>query len=173
MDDDRSRAARAFQKGKSTLLQIFIHRLIIEICKKRKLTIYIAFVDLEKAFDKVSRFLFLARLVTLAISNEMLGAPKRIYSCTCCILCFYGCYSEVFVTRTGIRQRSASTVFLFIFFMDGLFSFLRAQCQPEDIIGSFHALVYADDTLIMSTNRDRLIHKCNQMMIYLEDNRPT
>ena len=34
----------------------------------------------------------------------------------------------------------------------------------------FHALVHADDTLIMSTNRDGFIHKCNQMMIYFEDN---
>ena len=39
----------AFQKGKSTLLQIVILR----------------FVDLEKAFDKVSRFLLLARLVSV------------------------------------------------------------------------------------------------------------
>ena len=54
--------------------------------------------------------------------------------------------------------------------MDGLFAFLRAKCRPENIIGSFHALVHADDTLIMSTNRDGFIHKCNQMMIYFEDN---
>ena len=160
----------AFQKGKSTLLQIFILRLIIEICKKKKVTMYIGFVDLEKAFDKVSRFLLLARLVTLGIGSVMLEALKRIYSYTCCTLCFYGCYSEVFVTRTGIRQGSASSVLLFILFMDGLFAFLRAKCRPENIIGSFHALVHADDTLIMSTNRDGFIHKCNQMMIYFEDN---
>ena len=116
-----------FQKVKSTLLRIFILRLIIEICKKIKITIYIAFVDLEKAFDKVSRFILLARIVTLVISNVMIGVLKRIYSYTCCTLCFYGCYSEVFVTRTGIKQGSASSVLLFILFMVGLFSFLRAQ----------------------------------------------
>ena len=114
---------------------------------------YIAFVDLEKAFDKVSRFLLLARLVTLGINNVMLGTLKRIYSYTCCTLCFYRCYSELFLTGT---QGSASSVLLFILFIDGLFSFLRAQCQPEDIIESFHALVHADDTFIMSTNRDKI-----------------
>ena len=31
-------------------------------------------------------------------------------------------------------------------------------------------MVHADDTLIMSTNRDGFIHKCNQMMVYFEDN---
>ena len=117
----------AFQKGKSTIIQIFILRLLIEICKKKKSPWYMAFIDLEKAFYTVSRYLLLARLVTLGIGNIMLEALKRIYSYTLCILCFYGCFSDIFITKSGIRQGSVSSVLLFILFIDDLFLFLRSK----------------------------------------------
>ena len=43
----------AFQRGKSTLLHIFTLRILIEIVKKKKLTLYIASMDIEKAFDMI------------------------------------------------------------------------------------------------------------------------
>ena len=46
----------AFQKKKSTLQQLFIIRLLIEICKKTGTPLYIGYFDLEKAFDKVSGY---------------------------------------------------------------------------------------------------------------------
>ena len=46
----------AFQKGKSTLHQLFTLRLLIEIAKKTDTTLYIVMFDLEKAFGKVSRY---------------------------------------------------------------------------------------------------------------------
>ena len=156
----------AFQKGKSTIIQIFILRLLIEICKKKKMSLYIAFVDL----DKVSRYLLLARLVTLGIGNVMLEVLKRIYSYTLCILSFYGCFSEIFITSTAIRLGSAASVLLFILFMDGLFIFLRKRCTPEEVIGAFHALVHADDTII-STERSLFINKCNAMVEYFKQNK--
>ena len=163
----------AFQKGKSTVIPIFTLRLLIEICIKKKIPLYIAFVDLEKAFDKVSRYLLLAKLVSLGIGHIMLEALKRMYSHTLCILCFYGCFSDIFVTKSGIRQGSASSVLLFILFMDGLFIFLRNTCTIEDVINEFHALVHADDTLLISTERTLFINKCNAMMEYFQVNKLT
>ena len=107
----------------------------------------------------------------MGIGNVMLEVLKRIYSYTLYILSFYGCFSEIFITRTGIRQESASSVLLFILFMDGLFIFLRKQCTPEEVIGAFHALVHADDTLIISTERSLFINKCNAMVEYFKQNK--
>ena len=52
----------AFQKGKSALIQIFPLRTLNEFAKRKKVMLYIACVDLEKAFDKVSRYLLLTSL---------------------------------------------------------------------------------------------------------------
>ena len=160
----------AFQKGKSAIIQIFIVRLLIEIVKKKGITLYVASVDLEKAFDKVSRYRLLCKLVGRGIGHVMLEALKNIYLHTTCTIHFYGCFSESFTTSRGIRQGSASSVLLFILFMDGLFPFLSEKCSTEQLIKDFHALVHADDTLIISTDRDKFITKCNHMLEYFAEN---
>ena len=47
----------AFQKGKGTIDQIFLLRIIIALIKLNNSTLYIGFFDLSKAFHRVSRFL--------------------------------------------------------------------------------------------------------------------
>ena len=93
----------AFQKGKTAIIQIFIIRLLTELAKKMNLILYIAFVDLAKAFDKASRFHLLGKLVEKGIGYYMLEALKNIYSHTSCIIHFYGSFSDTFTTCSGIR----------------------------------------------------------------------
>ena len=118
----------AFQKLRSTLHQIFTIRLLIEIAKKTDTTLYIAMFDLEKAFDKVSRFKLLMKLVQLGVGNVMLQALKRLYMNTYCILSYGREFSEVFQTFTGIRQGAASSALLFIGFIDDLVKYLEDHC---------------------------------------------
>ena len=72
----------AFQKFKSALHQLFTIRILIEIAKNTKTSLYIGLFDLEKAFDKVSRLQLLKKLVHLRIGNCMLQAIKRLYTAT-------------------------------------------------------------------------------------------
>ena len=53
----------AYQKRKSCNTQIFTLRIITELAKKNKIPIFIAFVDLEKAFDRVRRVTMLNTLM--------------------------------------------------------------------------------------------------------------
>ena len=160
----------AFQKKKLSNIQIFIVPLLNEIAKKLNITINVASVDLEKAFDKVRWYRLLCKLIAKGIGPVMLEAWKNIYLYTAHTFTFCSCSLETFVTKSGIRQRSASSVLLFILFMDGLFSYLRQYCGTEELIKDFHALVHADDTLIISTQRDKFIIKCLRMLEYFKDN---
>ena len=117
----------AFQKGKSTLLHVFTMRILIEIVKKKKATLFIASMDIEKAFDIVPRFLLLKKLIKLGIGRCMLFALKQLYSCTTCIIKFRGTFSNCFPMLRGIRQGAASSVLLFNEFMDDLFNHLEGK----------------------------------------------
>ena len=55
--------------------------------------------------------------------------------------------------------------------MDGLSIFLRKRCAPEEVIGAFHALVHAEDTIIISTERSLFINKCNAMVECFKQNK--
>ena len=160
----------AFQKGKSAIIQIFTLRILIEIAKLKNVTLYIASVDSEKTFDKVSRYRLLSTLVARGIGYVMLEALENIYLHTSCIIHICGCFSSTVETLSGIRQGSASSVLLLILFMDGLFPFLRQHCSNKRLFKNFHALVHADDTIIISTQLDQFISKCNYMMDYFVSN---
>ena len=98
----------AFQKGKSTIDQIFILRIIISLIKGSNLTLYIGFFDLSKAFDRVSIYLLLKQLLKLGIGSAIFNSLKSIYSVTRCVLKVFGKLSEVFETFTGIKQGASS-----------------------------------------------------------------
>ena len=137
---------------------------IVEIVKKSNTTLYIGIFDIEKAFDKVSRFILLKKLITLGIGNCMLQALKRLYTFTFCILSDGSESSDEFRTYSGIRQGAPSSVFLFIIFIDGLISYLKVHCIEEPIIGIIHCLLHADDTAVLSTDRKLFVIKCNLML---------
>ena len=101
----------------------------------------------------------------------MLEALKNVYSHTSCIINFYGSFSDIFTTFSGIRQGSASSVLLFIIFMDGLFPFLRQCCSKEELINDCQTLIHADDTIVISISRASFILKCNHMIDYFNANK--
>ena len=72
--------------------------------------------------------------------------------------------SEVFETHTGIKQGASSSVILFIIFMDDIIDHLKENCLIEPILEDLHCLLHADDTLVLSTNRDLFIQKCNKLI---------
>ena len=160
----------AFQKGKSTLHQLFAIRLLIELAKKENITLYIGLFDLAKAFDKVSRYQMLKKLVSRGIGNCMLQALKRLYMYTYCVLSFANEFSEKFRTFAGIRQGAASSALLFIGFIDDLVDFLENRCPREPFLEMLHCLLHADDTAIVSTNRELFVNKCNAMLEYFDEN---
>ena len=137
----------AFQKLKSAIHQLFTIRILIEIAKNTKTSLYIGLFDLEKAFDKVSRLHLLKKLVRLGIGNCMLQAIVRLYTATCCILSHGGKYSDIFRTFTGILQGASSLALLFIVFIDDLVQHLKEKCNPEPILKDLGCLLYADGTL--------------------------
>ena len=123
----------AFQK--STIQQLLLLRILIEIAKKIGSPLYIGFFDLEEAFDKMSRLLLLKKLVKLGIGCCMLKSLKRLYVSTLCVLRSGSEMSTPFYTYTWIRQGALSSVLLFIVFIDDLIDYLKLHCIEEPIIG--------------------------------------
>ena len=154
----------AFQKGKCTIDQIFILRVIISLIKASGKVLYVGFFDLSKAFDRVSRYLLLKQLLKLGVGSVMFYSLKSVYSATRCVLKGFGKLSQVFETYTGIKQGASSSVILFIIFMDDIIDILKEKCLIEPILRDLHCLLHADDTIVLSTNRELFIHKCNMLI---------
>ena len=48
--------------------------------------------------------------------------------------------------------------------MDKFISILREKCVSENVIGTLHILLHADDTVVISTTRELFIKKCNILL---------
>ena len=166
-------AQTAFQKGKSTLNQIFVLRVLIALIKQANLPLFIGFFDLEKAFDKVSRPELLKSLIKLGIGSGLLNAIKAMYSVTKCSVKVGNKLSEVFNSYSGIKQGAPSSVILFIIFMDGFIDIVRQKCVKEPILDLLHLLLHADDMAVLSTNRELFIKKCNVLIDAFEEKKVT
>ncbi len=69
---DREQAGA--QEGKGCTEQLFLLHLIINIARKTGNTLYILFVDFEKAYDKVSHQKLLTFLAEQCCGAQFLGA---------------------------------------------------------------------------------------------------
>ena len=145
----------AYQRGKGCNTQIFTLRTITELAKKHNTPIYISYIDLEKAFDRVRRSTMLKVLINLGLGTQMVYALKNLYSNTNVFVDKIG----ILNSTCGIRQGSSSSVYIFIVFINGLFQHLRSIFVESNIFGKIHNLIHADDTIVIDTSYDILKKK--------------
>ena len=128
-------------------------------------------MDISKAFDKVPRLILMKKLIKIGVGRCMLHALKQLYKLTNCIVKLNGNLSGIFQMKSGIRQGAASSVLLFNLFIDDLFEFLSECCSRETLLDDIHALIHADDTIILSTDRASFMFKCNKAMEFFHLNK--
>ena len=148
----RSEQAGA-QKGRGCEEQILVLRLLISIAQKTGRTLYIAFVDFCKAYDKILRSLLLSKLAEAgcgaiflnAIARSLHGTKSRIGS-------------DTFISSLGVRQGAGTSCSLFTFYVDCLIDALDT-CGPDGWLEHLHCVMQMDDTAVVAVSRQRLIQK--------------
>ena len=140
-----------FCPGRGTTDKIFILRQLQEnyLAKHRKL--YIAFVDLEKAFDRLPRKKLWWALRVVGIPEWLVKVVQAMYvgarSRTRVNLSF----SEEFEVKVGVHQESVLSPLLFIIVLEALSREFRVGCPWE--------MLNADDLVILAEAFEGLMTK--------------
>ena len=92
--------------------QILTIRLLIDIARKLRKTLYITFVDYQKAYDRVNRHKLLQHLDNLGCGTRFLKALEQSMTTTGVI------GSGSFATSSGVKQGSSSSCKLFTAYID-------------------------------------------------------
>ena len=100
------------QKGRSCLEQIFTLRILIDYVRKKKLKLYVLFIDYSKAYDRVPRQKLIEVLKSRGCGRIMLKAIQSMYSCTKNVL-----KTAVIDATIGVRQGAPSSCLLFIIYI--------------------------------------------------------
>lgn len=112
-------------------------------------------MDFSQAYDL---FKVLQRLGCGAV---MLAALVAMYSVTNNII------GTAMATGTvGVCQGSPSFCLLFILFVNDQVKLIKENCNPDRLLSWFHILILMDDTVLLATNKENLIHKMSLLKQY-------
>ena len=109
---------------------------------------YYAFVDLEKAFDRVPREVVRWALRKLGVDEWLIRTVMALYTEACTIVRTDAGLSENFEVKVGLHQGSVLSPLLFAAVMDVVSSEARSGLPSE--------LLYADDLVIMAPTMEQL-----------------
>ena len=152
------------QQGRGCLEQIMALRLLCGYAQHKKEKLYVCFIDFCKAYDKVPRHKLIEVLKSIGCGKIMLYAIKNMYMCTKNLL-----HSTMINATVGVRQGAPSSCLLFTIYMDQMVGMLRHEVGEDGYLGTLHAFLLMDDTIIVATSRQKCIEKINVVLRYCEE----
>ena len=137
-----------FVRGKSTTDAIFAARQLVERYTEKKTPLHLAFLDLEKAFDRTPHDAIEAALRAHRVPEKLIDTVRMMYrNPKSAVRCVAG-MSREFPIRVGVHQGSALSPLLFILIVDWA---TRDIQRPAP-----WTLLYADDVMLAHERREDL-----------------
>ena len=132
--------------------------------KKSRKKLYLLYIDFEKVYDKVPRKNSFRRTVKyIGCGQLLLRTVSAIYFCTKLIL-----KSAIITATYRARQGAATSIFLFVIYIDRLVEMLKGDLDNDDYLGSLHILLLMDDAILLATSKDSMCKKLKIVQSYCE-----
>ena len=140
-----------FMSGRGTTDAIFIVCQLQEKHLAANKPLYMAFIDQEKAFDRVPRDVIWWAMRKLGIDEWLVLLVQSMYKDVRSRVRVGDGYSEKFGVGVGVHQGSVLSPLLFIIVLEALSKEFRTGCPWE--------LLYADDLMISAESMEELLVK--------------
>ena len=128
--------------GRGTTDAIFIVRQLQEKFLAKNKNLYLAFVDLEMAFDRVPRQILWRAMRKLGIDEWIIQLVQAMYCEVKSKVRVDNCFSDSFNVNVGVHQGSVLSPLLFIIVLEALSHEFRTGCPWK--------LLYAGDLVIIA-----------------------
>ena len=148
-----------FRKDRSCSDQIAALRIIVEQSLEWRSSLYINFIDFEKAFDSVDRDSLWKIMRHYGIPNKYVSVIRETYQGMECRVLHGGDMSESFNVQTGVRQGCLLSPFLFLLAIDWV---MRETTKGErngiqwTLFDQLDDLDFADDLALLSHNHEQM-----------------
>lgn len=140
-----------FMPGKGTIDALFVLRRMQEEYREKEKKLYMCFVDLEKAFDRVPRKVVEWAMRKKGVPERMVRAVMDLYKGAKTKVKVGTRFSDEFPVKVGVHQGSVLSPLLFAIVMD------EVTKSAKD--GLPHEILYADDLVLMSDSMEGLREK--------------
>ena len=158
-----------FKKNHSTIDNIFtLDSVIFKYVFKHKVRLYCAFIDFEKAFDRVDHPSLFYKLFKIGMQGKMMKILHSIYnSVKSCVKTPQG-ITEFFECAYGVQQGSVLSPLLFNLFINDIGDTLRSGSFSGVYIGELKLLysLFADDLSLPCNSKVNLQRQLDKLANY-------
>ena len=154
-----------FRRGRGCVDQVFVIKQLSEKFVSKNREMYAAFMDLEKAYDRIDRDAMWRVLSGYGVNGKLLRAVQCVYdkSEACVRVCREE--SEWFEVKVGLRQGCVMSPWLFNVYMDGVMREVRENAGDVGVRlvessgrreWKVEWLMFADDTVLVCDSIEKL-----------------
>jgi len=140
-----------FMPGNGTTDALFVVRRMQEEYRDKEKNLYMCFLDLEKAFDRVPRKVMEWPMRKKGLPEAMVKAVMSLYKGAITRVRVETQLSEEFFVKVGVHQGSVLSPLLFSIVLDVISENVKE--------GLMYEILYADDLCLISENMDDLKEK--------------
>ena len=158
-----------FLKGFRTADHVLlIDTVINEVVHRHRKRLFVAFVDLEKAYDKVNRNFMIDKLKVKGFTGKFLKIIEAMLNNIVQIPKINSYFLSPVVTTLGLKQGDNLSPILFDIFFDDVEEIFDEECDPVILSDelSINHLLYADDMAILSMSSVGLQNSLNKLYTY-------
>ena len=137
------------QSGRGCVEHLVTLRILLDIARRKKLKLFITFVDFRKAYDYVPRDKLFTTLKQMGCGLTMLIALIAMYRCTGSVI-----GTALIVSTIGVRQGSPTSCILFVLYINDMIKMLKQRCPTDGFLAWLHVMVMMDDTILLSTTKE-------------------
>ena len=142
-----------FMPGRSTTEAIYLLRQLMEKYREVKKDLYITFIDLEKAYDRIPRTLIWWTLEKKKVCSSYISLIKDMYEgATTCVRTIDGDTCD-FSVNMGLHQGSTLSPYLFTLVLDEVTKHLHEEIP--------WCMLFADDIVLIDETIDGINYKVN------------
>ena len=147
-----------FKKGHRTADHIFVINTIVnKVVRAEKKKLFSAFIDFEKAYDRINRNLLLLKLQRLGISGLFYRNIKSLYKSVSYLVKVAKGHLDPIGSTLGLKQGGVLSPLLFNLFIDDMKNIFDESCDPVADLGNpLSHLLYADDLVLISSSQSGL-----------------
>ena len=133
-----------FRPNPSTTDMMFVIRRLQELARKKRVPLYVCFIDLTKAYDSVDRTLLWTVLARFGVPQNMISAIRQFHDgMRACVRLDDRVCSRWFAVEQGLRQGCVLAPLLFNIFFAAVISVASTRFKADE--GIMDALVHLEE----------------------------
>ena len=158
-----------FEKGQSIADHIFVMTTLIDQPRACKQDIYLAFIDMRQAYDRVNRARLFRKLISYQIPTQITRIIMDQYDkIQYCVLTEEG--RSFFITTQGLKQGDPFSPRIFNIYIMDIIRIFSLDSDPIFLQGkAIYILFFADDLLLLSIGPEGLQTSLNKLAEYCDE----